>query len=369
MPSSRRFAAFLALGAFLAAAGVLRALDAAASVVSYDSLVRNYNLITFGNATFSNYGDTEGGIAVGGNLTLTGNSGVIANQPAKFGLTSDPTLYVAGQLNSGVYTDLNSGYASLPNATGWTWNGNDKRLTNGGGTLSVANTAAKSDPLAGGAPAGWNWNTLKQSFESVSASLAAAAAAATGTISVSGGTLMFVSTGASAGDVVVFNLDASQLSGLTYNGLSFSNVGLNLPTDVTYVVNVLNANGQTLFGTKDNGANFSGSGYERLLWNILPSTDGNGSPVATSVTIGSREFQGSILAPLVDVSNSDRVVINGQIVAASYTHTGNELHYTGFDASGVTFSAVPEPSAYGLAALGLCGLAIGVQRWRRRRAA
>ena len=139
---------FIAPTLGLIALGSLSVLSAQTLVESALATVntgmRNYGLISFGNATFTNYGDTWGPLAVEGNLTLSG-SGSIAQQPGKFGLTSDPTLYVGGQLNLSSDAKLESGYASTPNITGsWSWDGTQKRLTGSNGMLSTSNT---SDPL------------------------------------------------------------------------------------------------------------------------------------------------------------------------------------------------------------------------------
>ena len=70
----------------IALLGAIAALVASAQVAvnnavyAYDQAMRNYGLITFGNTTLSNYGDTWGPLAVGGNLTLNG-SGSIAQKP------------------------------------------------------------------------------------------------------------------------------------------------------------------------------------------------------------------------------------------------------------------------------------------------
>ncbi len=360
---------FRSIAALFAALAVTAVASAQVTVVNqavhdFDTLVRNYNLISLGNASFgSGYGDTEGPIAVQGNLSLNGGS--IGNQPGKYGATSDPTLYVGGSLTMNGFTTINTGYASTPNVGGgFSWDGTQRRLTGGGGTLSMNDSSATTSPITNSGPANWNWSSISSSATSIQNTLANAAAlgAGTGTISASGGNLNFNVTGNPSG-VVVFNLDASLLSGNTYNGQSFSNISLNVPTGDLFVVNVTNvANGQTLFGT-GSGINFNqGSGYDRLLWNILPSTG-----PSTSVSLGNGgQFFGSVLAPLIDLGNtaSNSVPVNGQIIAGSYTHSGAELHYTGFDASSIPFSAVPEPGTYALGAVGLCIAGI---IWQRRR--
>ena len=144
----RRTAALLAaLGS--ACAGHAQALVNQA-VHDFDTLVRNYNLVSLGNASFgSGYGDTEGPIAVGGNLSLNGGS--IGNQPGYYGPTSDPTLYVNGSLTLNGFTTVNTGYASTPNVGGgFSWDGTQRRLTGGGGTLSMNDVTATTNPITRG---------------------------------------------------------------------------------------------------------------------------------------------------------------------------------------------------------------------------
>lgn len=355
----------LTLGAVLWGAVAARAQAVAQAVHDFDALVRNYNLVSFGNASFTgNYGDTHGPLAVQGNLTVHGGS--IGDQPTRYGPTSDPVLFVGGTLTMSGTTQLGTGYASISsanNASG-SWDGGQRRLTTGGGILSTSNSSnplAANDPRTNAGPSNWNWQTLQGQAQAVSNTLAAAAL--NGTVQINGQTLTLVASSGAAG-VVVFNLDASQLIGNTYNGQMFSSIQFNVPSDQVFVVNVTNlAQNQTLFGT-GSGINFNnGSGYERLLWNLLPA-DGS----VTDVRLGNGgEFYGSVLAPTLNLSNAGNTAVNGQIVAASYSHSGAELHQTSFDASGIAFSAVPEPSTYALAGVGLCAVA-AIWHQRRRRA-
>jgi len=344
--------------------GVARAQTAGQqAVASFDQLVRSYNLISLGNASFTSYGDTEGALAVAGNLSLDG--GAVATKTPAAGVGPAPTLYVGGNLTLNGTTSLNSGYASTPAlGGGWSWDGTQARLSGGGGVLSTINSSdslARSDPRGNPAPTAWNWTTLADSFKSISATLAAIPP--TGTISISGQTLSLLApVSAQTGDVVTFTLNANLLSGNTYDGQMFSNVQFNVPAGLNFVVNVVNADGKTLFGT-GSGINFnSGSGYDALLWNIVAADNGGPTP---SVSLGNGgQFFGAVLAPSVNLSNAGGTAVNGQVVAANYTHSGAELHYTDYTPT-LVFSAVPEPSTWGACGLGLCFLAVVVRRLRR----
>ena len=327
-----------------------------AGVDGFDSLVRNYNAVVFNDASFANYGDTWAGLAVGGNLSLNGGS--IAIHSDLYAATSDPTLYVNGQLSLSGDTQLNSGYASTPNLTGtWTYsNDNQRKLAGSGGNLSSANSSAaqaNTNPINNPMPSGWNWSTVQAQAVSISTSLAAAAA--TGIISVNTGnqTLVFSSANTTTTGTVVFNLDASLLGSGTYNGQNFSSLTFAIGANQNAVVNVLNANGRTIFG---NGANFNDPGMaDRLLWNIT----GSGS-----VSLGNGgQFYGSVLAPLMAVSNANNTAINGQVVASSLTYASAELHYTGFSPVAVL---VLEPGTFAAWAVVLCAGAYGWRRWRGR---
>ena len=332
------------------------ALTVGSALSLFDNDVRNYNLISFGNATFTNYGDTEGALAVGGNLSL--NGGAVSTKST---LASDPTLYVAGKLSVTGTTYLNTGYASISQSTnsGWTWNAQQNTLSQSGSVFSTINTSnplGDIDPRKNAAISGWSFSSVRTDLVTVSQTLASAST--NGTISVSSGNLLFTPTSSSTHGAIVFTLDLNLLSGSTYNGKSFSNIQLNVPTGDTFIINVVHAkNGSTLFGT---GVNFNaGSGYDRLLWNFVDTT-----PTATDETINlgnGGQFYGSVLAATWNVTNSGSTAINGQVVADTFTCSNSELHFTSFDEL-----ETPEPSTYGLCGAGLLGALVLLRRCARR---
>jgi choice-of-anchor A domain-containing protein len=349
------------LAALALAAAAVRAQTVASALYNYETSVRDYNLVTLSTTaatTLSNYGDTEGALAIRGALTID-NGGAIAAQ-ADAG--SDPSLYVGGKLTVSGNVMLNAGYASVnsaANSSNFTWDGAEKQLVAKGSSvngndLSLANSGSTTNPLTGAAPSNWNWSTINSNLVADSSTLANAALNGTsvigGTISVdSGQNLTFTPNSTPAANAtVIFTLNADLLTaGTTYNGSTFSNIVVNVPSDVNYVVNVVNASGATLFS----GANFnSGANDANLLWNF----EGSGT-----VALGTgNSFYGSILAPSATITNDSNTTINGQVAADAFTDDNNELHYEGFNAVAV---AVPEPMTFALWGVALCGAALLVR--------
>lgn len=368
--SVRRFLPlFLSLlGAFTPFASGQTAVQQA--LTTFDSAVRDYNVITLTNLTL-NGTHTDGGVAVGSNFTV-GNS-VIAMQT---NAGTNPALYVNGQIDLTANSQFNNGYASTPNlsnALTWTYNPSNNQyqrgLTDGCYTLSynTSNAQAYTNPRNVAGPSGWNWATLQSDIVSASATLAAATA--TGTIGISGQNLTFSS---SASGVVVFNLDASKIVNGIYdlngdncydqNTERISNIQLNLAADQYFVVNLRNATSDNgCFTLFDGVSNFnSGTNNTQLLWNIIPD---NNECTADILSLGTNLY-GSVLAPLVDIQ-SNYHYLNGQILAQSLTQTGAEIHTLSYQAP-VTFSPVPEPSTYAALASALCAVGFFWQRSRRR---
>jgi choice-of-anchor A domain-containing protein len=361
------FASLLGLAAWVRAQTVNEQ-----ALAAYDYYTRNYNVVTFGNLTL-NGTHTDGGIAVGGNLTVS-NGAIIAMQDSP-SIGADPALYVNGQITLAGNAQFNRGYAATPNlANSLTWtydpanNQNQRALTNGTYTLSYNTSDAQAyvDPRSAAAPAGWNWSTAQAALIDASAKLAAATV--NGTATISGQTLTFTSTGSG---VVVFNIDANKIVNGIYdiNGDGFfdqnterlSNIQANLNADQYFVVNVLNATSAD--GSKvlfDGVNNFSsGTNNDQLLWNIIPDSN---SGTADILTLGTN-FYGSILAPLVDVNSNNRY-LNGQFVGNSLVQTSAEIHYAEGYSAPVSFSPVPEPGTYALVASALCAAGFF---WHRRR--
>jgi choice-of-anchor A domain-containing protein len=357
LKSSRYFACAALLAAFAARGRAQSTLQELNYFANYSD---TYNLISFGNVALNGSSDTQGGIAVGGNLSI-GGSWTIAST---YSTDPDPSLFVAGSLSIGSGTMENEGYATLTGITTgtasnqWTWSSSAKKLTSntGGQVLSMnsSDSRASDDPTHNPIPPGWSWSTEQSEFDSVSTSLAGASVGSD-TISVdSGGNIQFNTTVTHG--VAVFDLDAAQLCGNQLNGQTIQNFAVNVPSGVNYVINVtgLTQNEDLFSGITFN----SGSNDSNLLWN-LESTTG-----VTGVTIDPNgNLYGAVLAPTLNVT--DDTTINGQVVADSFTDNGVELHDTTFTPEAVL---VPEPSGFALGALALCGALIAHGLIVRRRA-
>jgi len=343
------------------------------AVVNFASDVGNYNLISLGNTTFNAGTDTYGGLAVYGNLTIDGAT-TIAQQPSLSGsngnqegfvLSTDPTLYVNGQLTLSAGVSLNSGYASLPNVTdSWSSSTPTQFAVPGGQILNSTNASGsqvansnyssdyKHDPTLNPTPgtidgttsSNW-WATLKAgdsvsdptSFATISDSLAAAAT--TGTAKVdSGGNLVL--TPSNTTGVQIFDIDASVLD-------AAKNIAIDVPQGDTYVINVQNAAGATLSGFNDN----SGNNTDQLLWNL----EGTG---ATTLGSGGGAFYGSVLAPGINLTAD--TAIQGQVVSDDFTLGSVQLDEIAFVPT--VSLPCPEPSTYALAGAAVCGLGILLRR-------
>jgi choice-of-anchor A domain-containing protein len=343
-----------------ALAAPLNAQNVNLDVDEFAQLVRNYNLVTFGNANLGMINnDTEGPMAIGGNLSLNGATLV---QFSQFAPSSDPTLYVNGSLSiaNGMTAKLNNGYASIPNMAASGWNSTLKNYTTPtGGVLNTTNAIggnanSANNPVTNPTPASWSFSSIQSTAVAASADLASSAQTSTASIGVSNNNLVF-NAGTSTG-VVVFNLNAANFnsSGNAYNGTSFSGVTFEsngvantIASNTEFVVNVTNASGKTIFGT-GNGVNFNpplGAGASQLLWNIV----NNGSSDITTTLGNGGQFYGSVLAPKVALSNASNAPLSGQILTDSITYSNAQLNYTGF-------VAIPEPPSWacclGAAALG-----------------
>ncbi len=317
-----------------------------------------YNAFVFSDFT-EYYTDAQGKLAVGGNFAPTGGAG--------FTIASLHTGDAAGVFDVVVAGNFTNNYASLGGGDifvggNMTWtgptlphnayvNGNFSNPSYGGsagGTISYGGTYASNVTLAHTKMAGpmqipIDFLSAKTSLRSLSTSLAAQTP--TNAVGNNGyGTYTLTGTNSS--------LNVFSLTDSTYNGKT---INISAPAGSTVVVNVAGT------ATSFNGGsiNISGVDSHSVIFNFNS---------ATTLSISSFAFNGTILAPTANVTGSYGQ-LNGQLVANSLAGT-MELHEVlftgslpGSSTSSAQLSATPEPSTWALV-VGACAL-LFVRRRKR----
>jgi len=301
-------------GATVAALGLAAASSASSAIVGDAA---NYNVFIFGSGAFSaQNSDTMGNLAAGGNVSLMNYS--VASKIAGIATaTPDPAQLVVG----GTLTAQNGGVGS--NQAGAIYTNSTPSLTSFTATGGVhAQTVVSS------------FSADQTLYTNLSSNLASLAANGTTSGLLAGNTLDF--TGSSSG-LNIFTVSAATLS-------ASDSINISAPTGSTVLINVTGS-GTVTFG--NGSVSETGVSAATVLYNIASG----------AVTLGSKNPEGSILAPNAGVTGSNGAM-TGQLIADSYS--GN----TEFDQAAFTgtLTAVPLPASTWLMLSGIAGMGLLARR-------
>jgi choice-of-anchor A domain-containing protein len=287
-----------------------------------------YNVFVLNNFT-SSYSDIQGGLAAGGNISITGYSvgaGLTSAQAATQFPLGD-TL-VSGGLLTAASGDLWEGnaYGATTNVTPNVFNLNGGSLTTGGSPVI-------------------DFSDVGVQLNSLSTSLAGMATTAGDTCTVAFG-VTTTCTVVGNGLNVINVADPSVFAGKTIN---VNSTGSN----VTLVINVAGATdslGGAGFNVFDNGVTVLLNYYQ-----------------ANTVQLGSSAFTASVLAPLATVSASGGGNFNGNLIANNFS---GQLEFHNTDLfSGDLPAAVPEPRSFLLGGAGFIAIGLLMRKHGTGRAA
>lgn len=266
----------------------------------------NFNLLVWGNATLLN-SDTEGRVAVGGNASFNSYS-IGTHVPA--GNPLGDVFVVGGNLNAG-HGQVYNGSIYV----GGTYSGPGYSLNSAGGSVTSSGLGS------GGLP--FDFAAAQDALTAKSQTYGAAAA--NGTSQLLWSTLTLTGTDTSLN---IFNIDAAALN-------SASTLQLNVAAGSHVLINVSGA-----------AATFSNKGLfgfdrDHTLFNFFE---------ASSLSMSGIGIEGSILAPLADVSFISGQM-NGQLIANSFAGAPwgvGEMHDHPFDDQPEPPATVPDTANTGL---------------------
>lgn len=323
--------------ATVAGASLLLAAPAAHASTFMDTLANvssTYNAYTSGSFNSSN-SDTEGKIAAGGAVNLSGYSVALKNQGGNALVAGGGVSFTNGT----VYGNAVSGGAATysgANVTG---------TVSAGGAIGGSQAPDLNKVAYTGVPL--TFGQISADLEAASTYLNSAAAQSQGVLGTAVlqySTLNFTSTATSG--LVFFDVTAAQLAN--------TNLAFHVSSGATVIVNVT---GQTngMIG----GSGFDGVTPQNTLFNFVD---------ATSLNLGS--FNGSILATDADITGTWGRV-DGSLMAKSFSGP-TQLNWYGFKGGlptppGTPTGAIPEPSSWAMMILGIGGVG-AVLRKRRRTA-
>ena len=299
-------------------AGILLAAPLCAHAYNPFASISDYNAVIFGNASAEG-GDTEGRLAVGGNLSAKWYSvGNAASADA-----SKYSLVVGGNLNAeGKWQVFNGNTAYGGSLIAAPSTVSPYTVTNTNGVLDFA--------------------AIKTQMQSVSTYMSTMAG--NGAAVYDGYSTMTLTGNNST--LNVFNLTADQAA----KWASVSSRIIQVPAGSTAIINV---SGKS--GSLSNGMSLSGTSSTNVIFNYWE---------ATSLDVRSMAVLGSLLAPNADLTLTS-ANINGTAVVNGSTHMyGGEYHNYGFSGSIPGESSVPEPSTL---TFGCMALGIMIPLMRRRR--
>ena len=311
---------------------------------------KDFNVFTLGNSTLKT-NETEGPIAIGGDLTIDGNYQVAIHNAGTFKVNNVKIgLLVNGKVNyqSGSSLQVNSnGYVKIGNSTGSTvWYADPNNATP---PIRITPTSNyNSSPiimLQANAPTlgvSVNNNPVFQSnlldFASAFQTMKASS------LSISQCTANVQLTNPNGQSIATTNLP-NQVKINLQNGINYWNItaaDLNAVQIITFnnkpsasKVLVINVDASGTFNWNvwnQAGIGFQDSPY--IMYNFYNTTQLN-------ITNGST-IEGTIFAPFADVfkGSGNQSNIEGQVIANSFSHSGGEVHYALFSPT-VTGCAVP----------------------------